>query len=553
MNDLRILIVDDDPELCRVAGWSLESMATCAFAHDLASAEQLLEADSFDLAVIDVALGRDSGLALLDEIRMRWPEVAATMISGTDDLALAQTALARGAIAYLVKPFRVNDLRIHVAGAVAAHRRMRADRSSPRARIVDELQLMLSVGDGADVICAVVEFQQLPLVSSRGRAASEELTKRLAQLDLRLIDLSLVGMLDKVSFVVAGRRDSSLALDEAAALVRQAMDATDQTPSQLGHFAPRFVVGVSARRDDAEALLTEAEASARSALEQHVSAVMFTSQLGEAARDELELASDLARAIEQRTIQLAYQPQFLSTSLWTIGIEALARWRHPTRGDVPPATFVPVAERNGLIGALGEYVLRSACRDAVAFGPASNKGPRVSVNVSVAQLHDPRFVETVLAALTDSGLPPGRLCLEVTESLVLHGTDPQRDRFEQLAAHGIRWSLDDFGTGFSTFETLSDFPWNEIKVDSGLTAQVNRHCGREILRSIVAMATRLRMDVVAEGVETTAQLEALRALGFGTVQGFLLGRPVPLAELRRRLAASAHDDRNDSPAGLRVG
>jgi EAL domain-containing protein (putative c-di-GMP-specific phosphodiesterase class I)/ActR/RegA family two-component response regulator len=534
MRQLRILIVDDDPELCRVACWILESMATCAVAHDLASAARQLDREPFDLVLIDVALQGESGLSLLDELQQRWPDTAATMISGTDNLDVAQTALTRGALAYLVKPFRVNDLRIQVATVCATHRRVRfAGRSSPRTRIVAEMESMFA--SGARVMCAVVEFQQLPLVSSAGTVAGEKLGSQVEKAVGRLADLHLVGSLGNASFVLAGRCAPDPSMTDAAALVRAAIDSTARASPAPGQFAPRFVVGVSVRSDDAERLLTEAEASARSAFEEHLPAVVFTSELGRAAGEELRLLWDLSRAIEQREIYLAYQPQYLATSRRIIGVEALARWHHPARGDVPPSIFVPVAESSGLIDLLGEQVLRAACRDAATMGRSPVEGPRVSVNVSVAQLRDPHFVDTVVAALTESCLPASRLCLEVTESLVLDDSEQLASHFERLSAHGIRLSLDDFGTGFSTFESLSQFPWSELKVDSVLTAQFERRCGREILRSIVAMASKLDLDVVAEGVESTGQFEALQALGFGMMQGFLLRRPIPIDELRQDL------------------
>jgi EAL domain-containing protein (putative c-di-GMP-specific phosphodiesterase class I)/FixJ family two-component response regulator len=538
MRQLRILIVDDDPDVCRVACWILETMAACVVAHDIAFAVRLLDGEQFDLVLIDVALREESGLALLDELQERFPDTAATMISGTDDLEVAQTALTRGALAYLVKPFRANDLRIHVATVCNTHRRVRvADRSSPRTRIVAEMESMFA--SDARVMCAVVEFQQLPLVSSGGAAAGERLRSRMETAVLGLADLDLVGALENASFVLAGRCERDPSMTDAAALVRTAIEATARASPESAQFARRFVVGVSVRSDDAEGLLTEAEASARSALEQHLPAVVFTSELGRAAREELRLLSDLSRAIEQREIYLAYQPQYLAASRRIIGVEALARWHHPTRGDVPPSIFVPVAERSGLIDLMGRQVLRAACRDAATMGRTPTVGPRVSVNVSVAQLRDPGFVDTVVAALTESGLPASRLCLEVTESLVLENSDQLENHFERLSAQGIRLSLDDFGTGFSTFESLSQFPWSELKVDSVLTAQFERRCGREILRSIVAMASKLDLDLVAEGVESTEQFEALRALGFGMMQGFLLRRPIPIDQLRQDLVAGA--------------
>jgi EAL domain-containing protein (putative c-di-GMP-specific phosphodiesterase class I)/DNA-binding response OmpR family regulator len=543
MTALRILVVDDDPDLCRVACWTLEGMATCEVAHDVESAARLLDATAFDLVLIDVTLRGESGLALLDQVPYRWPDTAATVISGSDDLDVAEEALARGALAYLVKPFRVNDLRIHVATVCATHRRMHTTgHPAPRDAIVARLESMFA--SDTRVMCAVIEFRQLPLVGRAGTATSDELGRRMQQSARMLVDLDFVGVLGPASFVLAGPcAPGAPAFDapefDAPDLVRTAIDATARVPAGAGNLAPGFVVGVSARADDADALLTEAEASARAALEQHVPALTFTPELEHAAGTELALSSDLAAAIHGHEVRVAYQPQYLSASLRVVGIEALARWHHPTRGDVPPSVFVPIAERHGHIAALGAHVLRTACRAAASLTPEPARGPRISVNVSVAQLRDPLFADTVLGALTEAHLPPARLCLEVTESLVLEDSDLVCSHFRRLAEHGIRWSLDDFGTGFSTFESLAEFPWNELKVDSTLTAQFERRSGREILRSVVAIAARLDLDVVAEGVESTRQFEALRALGFGAVQGYLMGRPMPLEQLRQELFEGA--------------
>jgi EAL domain-containing protein (putative c-di-GMP-specific phosphodiesterase class I)/ActR/RegA family two-component response regulator len=538
MSDLRILVVDDDPDLCRVACWTLEGMATCEVAHDLESAARLLDATAFDLVLIDVTLRGESGLALLDQVQYRWPDTAATVISGSDDVVVAEEAIARGALAYLVKPFRVNDLRIHVATVCATHRRMHAaEREPARAGIVAKIESMLA--SHTRVMCAVVEFRQLPLVGRAGAATTGELNDRLQQSAHLLGDLDFMGVLGPASFVLAGHCVPDAPEVDTADLVRMAIDATARVPPGPGRFAPGFVVGVSARADDAGTLLAEAEASARAALEQHLPALTYSSELEEAAGDELELLSDLTAAIAEREIDVAYQPQYLSTSLRVIGVEALARWHHPTRGDIPPSLFVPVAERHGLIAALGEHVLREACRAAASLTPDPARGPRMSVNVSVAQLRDPQFAEVVLGILRDARLPPARLCLEVTESLVLEDSEVLRGHFARLAEHGIRWSLDDFGTGFSTFESLAQFPWNELKVDSTLTAQFERRSGREILHSIVAIAARLDLDVVAEGVESTRQFEALRTLGFGAMQGYLMCRPMPFERLRQEVAQPA--------------
>ncbi|MDB5504177.1 MAG: Periplasmic sensor diguanylate cyclase/phosphodiesterase [Tardiphaga sp.] len=244
------------------------------------------------------------------------------------------------------------------------------------------------------------------------------------------------------------------------------------------------------------------------------------------ARNTLE--SDLRDAIAMCQFEVHYQPFFDVQTGDRRGMEALVRWRHPTRGLIPPDQFIPLAEETGLIVPLGEWVLRQACDDAT-FWPAD---VRVAVNLSPVQFKQAELFDVVQSALRNSGLPPERLELELTESVLLERADENHAFMEKLKSIGISLALDDFGTGYSSLSCLTAFPFDKIKIDKSFIGSLNkRQKSSAIISSVVTLACGLDMSVTAEGVETPEQLEMLRTLGVNYAQGYLLGRPAPIASL----------------------
>jgi len=241
------------------------------------------------------------------------------------------------------------------------------------------------------------------------------------------------------------------------------------------------------------------------------------------------MASGLHRALERRELQLAYQPVCCSKFSTVVGFEALLRWEHPDRGMIPPLEFIPVAEESGLMVAIGAWVLEEACRQAVAWGEILGADLQMAVNVSGRQLADadfPFFVAKVLAA---TGMRPGLLVLEITESILLEEHADYEAVLGQLKVLGVRLSIDDFGTGYSSLAYLRRFPVDQLKVDRGFVQDVAEHGDTRIMEAVVRLAHDLGLEVVAEGVETERELATVQALGCDVVQGFLLGRPVPSA------------------------
>ena len=244
------------------------------------------------------------------------------------------------------------------------------------------------------------------------------------------------------------------------------------------------------------------------------------------ARRSLEL--DLREALAKNELDLFYQPLYDLDHEWISGFEALLRWRHPTRGFISPAEFIPVAEEIGLIDTLGEWVLHRACADAAHWPP----GLKVAVNVSPAQFKSTRLVPAVTQALTSSGFPAKRLELEITESVLLANSGATLATLHALRKLGLRFSLDDFGTGYSSLSYLRSFPFDKIKIDQSFIRDVAAtDDANTIVRAIIDLSRSLGMRTTAEGVETEEQLTRLRQKGCNEVQGYLFSKPVPVREV----------------------
>jgi diguanylate cyclase (GGDEF)-like protein len=249
------------------------------------------------------------------------------------------------------------------------------------------------------------------------------------------------------------------------------------------------------------------------------------------ARRQLEL--DLRQSIAAGEFELHYQPILDLDRNEITTFEALLRWNHPTRGRISPAEFIPLAEETGLIGSIGEWVLRTACAQAAGWPPPI----KVAVNLSSLQFNQNDLVQLIFSALTASGLSASRLELEITESVLLENTEKTVATLHRLRDLGVRIAMDDFGTGYSSLKNLRSFPFDKIKVDQsfiqGLGA--DQQCFT-IVQAIATLGAGLNMTTTAEGVETVDQLDWVRALGIVEVQGFYLSKPVPACEVQNLLA-----------------
>lgn len=257
-----------------------------------------------------------------------------------------------------------------------------------------------------------------------------------------------------------------------------------------------------------------------------------------------ELTRDLREAVSTGQLTLHYQPLFARDARTLTGYEALLRWNHPTRGEIPPAEFIPLAEETGVINQIGLWVLRRACREAARWPAALT----VAVNLSALQFAGNNLVQLVAEALADSGLAPQRLELEITESLLMNNTEQVLGVLRALSSMGVTIAMDDFGTGYSSLAYLWRFPFDKVKIDRAFTHNLG-HDEKValIVHSMISLAHSLDIRVNAEGVETASQMAALQEGGCDELQGFLLGRPGPAASLTHH----GHAD-GDHVAGRRT-
>jgi diguanylate cyclase (GGDEF)-like protein len=305
-------------------------------------------------------------------------------------------------------------------------------------------------------------------------------------------------------------------------------------PIQIDDFTARAgaSIGVAIYPEDgatARELLGNADFAMYRAKADPTQAVCFyESKLDEAARQRQILARELRRAIERKQFELHFQVQVSVTDSTVCGYEVLLRWNHPERGLVPPMEFIPIAEESGAIIEIGEWVLREACRRA-----ASWKEPhKIAVNLSAIQLRQSELPQLIHQVLIETGLPPARLELEITETTIIADKARALHILRQIKALGVTVALDDFGTGYSSLDTLRSFPFDKIKLDRLFMNEVESNPqSKAIVRAVLALGKSLDVPILAEGVETQDQLEILRREGCDEAQGYLLGRPQPYEKI----------------------
>ncbi len=251
----------------------------------------------------------------------------------------------------------------------------------------------------------------------------------------------------------------------------------------------------------------------------------FEADMDERLRAQRLLEIDLRDAIDHEELQLVYQPQAEASSGEIVGFEALLRWTHPTKGPIPPADFIPLAEQCGLIGRLGLWVLREACREAASWKNAMG----IAVNLSPVQFQHGQLADDVEAILSETGLAPQRLELEITEGVLLKDKTRTLKILRRLKDLGVRVAMDDFGTGYSSLSSLQSFPFDKLKIDRSFVMNLTDESDTQtIIRAIIALGRGLNLPVIAEGVESDQQLELLRSEECDGIQGYLIGKPLPI-------------------------
>ena len=272
---------------------------------------------------------------------------------------------------------------------------------------------------------------------------------------------------------------------------------------------------------------------------------VFESRMDAGATDQLSLQNDLRRAIELQQLALHYQPKVDGRTGQIRGVEALLRWNHPTRGPVSPAVFIPLAERFGLIGLIGNWVIDESCRQIEAWADAGMR-MRVAINLSVHQLREDDLVARITDALRRHGIAPSQLLCEITESIAMEDIATTQRAFDDLSRLGVFLSIDDFGTGYSSLSYLRRLPAQQLKIDRSFVGDLaSSSDARAIVDAVVRLAHALGLKVVAEGVETAGQRDILLELGCDELQGYFFARPMPAADLLAWALSQGPDGNSD--------
>ncbi len=312
-------------------------------------------------------------------------------------------------------------------------------------------------------------------------------------------------------------------------------------------------VGLAVAPDDGtagEELVRRADLALRSARRRGGGMVVgFAAGMETEFEDQRFIKRELGRALAARDFDVHYQPIVAAEGNAIVGMEALLRWNHPTRGAIPPARFIPIAEQAGLMDQLGEFVLRRALGDAMRW-----PNFYIAVNLSPMQVRDRKFVDLVAAVLAETKLPPSRLVLEVTEGVLIENPEAAKSRLDDLRALGLKLALDDFGSGYSSLTYLRRLPFDKLKVDRGFVAALEHSANAGvIIQAIIALGRALNLSILVEGIETEEQRALVRLAGCDEMQGYLFAKPVPREEIDRMLAAGNGAARRDVGARRRIG
>ncbi len=547
----RLLLVEDNRGDARLVMEQLVGFgAEIVHVERLSEAQAELSRGTFTLALVDPGLPDSEGIDTISALLRAAPLMPLVVLSGRDDEPLALQAIKLGAQDYVVK------------GGPDTAALQRSLRYAVERKLVQERLDYLATHDG------VTGLPNRQMFFEELAAAVHQCHRRGSDAALMVISLTGLGRINHlhghdfgdlaIDTCVSGLRavlpaDARLASTGSAELsiiltdLQSIMDTPQlaekiiETASQPGRIGDQAYylganVGMSLFSIDSEepsALLKCAETALYQAKSVGPNTFRFYSaQLNATAMERLAVEHDLQHALERGEFRLHYQAVFDVATNTLRGAEALLRWQHPERGLLTPDQFLEVAEQRDLMPGIGAWALAEACRMGQAWSRASGRFLQIAVNASAQQLVGDEFVGVVDRALSGSGLDPAALVVELTESMMQSAQ--ARDNLVALRARGIRIAIDDFGTGFSSLAYLRRFPVDVLKIDRSFLTGVpedERDCS--IVRTIIAMAQNLGLTVVAEGVETHAQLEFLRDLACDEAQGYLLARPVHPDEFAR--------------------
>jgi len=566
-----ILVVEDDPairqnlqRLLRLEGFSAE------VAENGLEALEKLAGPLPDLVLSDVSMPGMDGHQLLVALRSqpRTADLPFILLTAMADRASVRQGMNTGADDYITKPFQ----REEVLEAIRARLERSSRQQAVKAGLEDEARRLRLLDSVTDLPNRVALLERLPVAlaemeamqgrlaliviglegfsrinDSLGRAAGDHVLQTIASRLQTEIDSAVVASrfdgvarLDGTEFAVTLAEVSDAAhvsrlVENMLASIAVAIPLDAQDIYLVGH------AGISlfpADSQSAASLLEQAETALNEA--KRATAMpyaYYASEMNALANERLRLHNDLHRAVERQELEVYYQPQLAVADGRIVGFEALVRWRHPELGLVSPVKFIPIAEENGQIIAIGAWVLETACRQMLDWLQRGAGVARMAVNLSARQFLANDLCEMVEQTLARTGLPPAALELEITEGTAMYGAERTIATLSQLRGLGIKLALDDFGTGYSSLAYLKRFPLDVLKVDQSFVRNITTDAGdAAITTAVVSLARSFGLSVIAEGVETEAHLQFIRNLGCDDYQGYYFSKPLPASEIEVLLA-----------------
>ncbi len=553
----RVLIVDDEPDVHRATTFALSDVMimgrTLEFLHAYSSEQAIsLLRQEAGIAVIllDVVMESEhAGLDLVKTIRqsLKLSDVRIILRTGQPGQAPEIETIHD----YDINDYKTKSeltrtkLFASITSAVRAYQQIRAldelafyDRLSRlpnRNRFIDLVDEQLKQAGGKDHVIAILDIDDFAEVNDAlGHQQGDRLLQAVAErLRGRLGQEVLLARIGGDTFGLMGRV-SSLYPFGLLDLFHEPFSVLDDSmvvTATLGLVRLNDVRGggLDALKD-ANIALKRAKKNRRG------SYVLYSPEMGFDIRERVRLLRGLRSAVDNERLFIVYQPQIHLDTGQVVGLEALLRWRDDKDGFVPPDQFIPLAEASGLIVVLGDWVLRTACHELTRFQTMGWPQLRMSVNVSQVQFRHPAFLAKLQAALLDTGINPGDLELELTESIAMEDAGFILDTLTAIKALGISIAIDDFGTGYSSLSQLRQLPVDRLKIDRVFVRELDQEVqGGHIANMVVELGRNLGLTVIAEGVEEEAQAQALRAMGCHEAQGFLYARPLTVQELKNWL------------------
>jgi diguanylate cyclase (GGDEF)-like protein len=585
MNDMvnpraRILIIDDEPSIRNILCSFLSESYTCVEAGSAEEALSLLHLESFDLVLSDINMGGMSGIEMIPLTRSTSPDAVVVMISGQHVIENAIEAMRLGAFDYIVKPFDLQHVEIAVERALE-HRALLVEKRRYENHLEEMIEQRtnelnhLAYHDAlTDLPNRILFEDRLAQALTGARRNDRALGVIFLALDrFKKVHDSLglahgYDLLQQVATRLRHHVSESETLarfdgDEFAFLLPEIggtesvvkiiydINKALQVPFTLeGHeLVITASLGVSLFPHDGTdgmTLLKNASAALYRAKEQGGNNYQFyTADMNAKALKRLVLESNLRKGLEREEFEVYYQPQLDVGTGHIVGMEALVRWRHPLLGLVSPSEFIPLAEDTGLIVPLGEWVLRTACRQSQSWQDEGLPPLSLSVNISARQFQQQNLANVVAQILLETRLDPHWLELELTESSIMKNAESAVLMLGKLKVMGVRISIDDFGTGYSSLGYLKRLPIDVLKIDSSFVRDVSEHADdAALVEAIITLAHNLRLKVIAEGVETIEQLKFLFRLRCDEWQGYLYSKPLPPPAFRELVAKGVSGKRN---------